>query len=1749
MASRLCVKRKYDKKRRRTLTEKLMRNHTGQSETVGIHFGVEQGTVSKARGRRTKMSGNASRGILLRSVLERGEKRKAIPSINSSVSQTLNERGGEKSNLPLIETSVNLKKEKSILLRSVLERWEKRKAIPSINLSVTQTVNDRGEEKLNFPFIETSDSHKKVINHSLFYPTTKTMYSVTDCEEIPNNSKNIDKIVPYYSRSSLLHREVHRKKFIEQKGDVDFLNPRNTRKRKERRRYIEETESPIRKRRLMRVQSRRTIKTGNRVTTTSALDHPRSATPIYSNLTNIPGANIETRREHPYFKKLARELHREGEASINEPVGAMDRRVGRGRTDARNRASEAELDENEHQGNMEHDRMRENNTGVNSLSDNPSGSDNDSYEGRESVHEARLGEMSCVCQHCGARYFREEAPRGKYTKCCNRGKVIIERLADVPDIFQELLGGNTEESKKFIKNARAYNNSLSLASMGVNFRRLNDRGPRCLTVNGRIMHYGVPLYTEEGVPARFAQLYFIDPQEAQTLRTIRGFGTDPQLMMRLGEFLKESNELVKSYEMLEEKITTEISSTGFEPDDVVMWFVNDSRYASSEFRSRRLSNATSVPVCNEVAIVFSHRDGQPDLKRDLQIYPRRKNPEILNQFASVCDPMCYIILFPTGSDRGWSFRRHGDSGVSLMDYYSFRMAIRVNDFNILHRAGDLSGQFWIDAYMKYEANKLRWYELNQVRIRAETYAGLHDYVNNRSDQIGGRPGRRVILPSTFSGSNRNMYNRYLDSMALVRKFTKPDLFITITTNPKWEDIRDNLMYPGQSPLQRWDLIARVFSLKLKALLSEIVDKKLFGRCVAWNYSIEFQKRGLPHCHLLIYLADSDKLRTPLDIDRHISAELPDPNIDPVLHSIILNHNVHGPCGYMNPSSICMQTSNECTKRFPKEFSHETIVGSSGYPQYKRSSNQSFQKGIFTLDNRWIVPYSPYLSRKFNCHINVESCISVTSIKYINKYINKQGYDCCSVRAGAFGESILDYNEIEAFINLRYVGPSEALWRILSLKMHDMSHSVQFLSVHLPHEEIVTFIEGEERRALEQMRITTLTAWFALNQTDPDSRDLRYTDITDKYWFTQSKKWQKRKKKFSHPQIGRLGMVPPSNRECFALRQLLLHVRGAKNFEDLKRDQRNAESTVYSTFYAAAVAYGLLQDDREWERILREAALIQFPLQLRQLFVLILLYGNPTNPVELWNQFKDDLVDVHNNSVNDDDLYRQALSEINTNLYSSNSSMSLSSFGFSTEQYTLPHIEEVDSIPIPEQSEVEQSENQLTEEQREIYGTVNSGLMGTLDLSRSLLYVDGPGGTGKSFLFNAILLKAVSLQKRVLPLAFTGIAATLLRGGRTIHSSFGIPVNQSNTMRSSIRATTRDGIRLRNADLLLIDEATLVPAAMLDAIDEILRDLCESELPFAGKVVVLGGDFRQCLPVLKHGSRDQIVANCIRSSRVWPLLRTFRLTKNLRSLGENESFPTWLLRVGSGVEGPDVEIPMQCIVRTEGELILKVFQGLLDPRYSSYLVRRTILTTKNETALRINRSVLENFNGVARTYISMDTADTDDDTDPNMRFPTEYLNSIITGGLPPHILELKIGVPVILTRNLNVRRGLCNGTKLVVTRLFNDFIEATPLESTTPVLIPRITISENNRDLPFLLKRHQIPVRLAFCLTINKSQGQTYDEVGLHIQNECFAHGQLYVALSRSRSLGNIHVFKEEIPDYSLITSQRAKNIVYSEVLH
>lgn len=1354
------------------------------------------------------------------------------------------------------------------------------------------------------------------------------------------------------------------------------------------------------------------------------------------------------------------------------------------------------------------------------------------------VEEHSLGLMDRVCPDCNAFFFQAEAVKGKYTKCCNSGKTIIEPLPDVPPFLEHLLKGESEESKRFMKNSRNYNNGLALCSMGFNYRKFDTPGVHSLVVNGQVMHYSVPLYAHGDAREKFAQLYFIDPTVATRYRQ---YGRpmrecDASIMRGLDSMLRESNQLLRSYQMLHEYIECERSRSGREPDSLSLCFINDATYSSNAYQNARLQTLNSPPVCDEVAVIFDHNDGAPPYKRDLCVYPWGEKPHQISPYTSLCDPLCYILLFPYGTERGWSIRRKIESGVTLMKFYAYRCAVR-NDFSTIHRFGSLSLQYWLDGYIKCEADRLEWIKRNQATIRAETYSGVHDFVSNFAAENHARIGKRVILPSGFCGSNRNMYKRYLDSMALVQHFGKPDLFITMTTNPSWGDISSNTLFDGQDAYHRPDLIARVFNSKLKSLLHEIVDESIFGSCIAYNYSIEFQKRGLPHAHILIYLHDKDKLRTKDDIDKYISAEIPSPSADPVLHNIILTHNIHGPCGDLNPSAQCMNDNGECVRKFPKNFCDETIVSDHGFPIYRRRSGSEYRVGRYTIDNNFVVPYSPYLSRRYNCHINVESCLSVKSIKYINKYINKQGYDCCTIRIDDDGQRTADYSEIDAYLNMRYVGPSEAIWRLLSFKMHDTSHAVEVLAVHLPRQNIVTFIEGNEAHALQANRPTTLMAWFELNKKSFHARSLLYTEVIKYYRFNKPTAfWVRRLKGQQHPSISRLCAVQPVDRERYALRVLLLNVRGAMSFDDLKRDASTGH--VHETFQGAAVANGLLKDDLEWTKCLREASLIYMPSQMRSLFATILIHCNPSNPIRLWSQFQEHMIDPVDDA--DDTHYDKALNLINIEIQSANPRLNLRDYGLSFPDITSLTAEVVHDNY--ENGLIEQVQS-LNLDQRRIYENVLSAVDGDKNFGK-LYYIDGPGGTGKSYLLNIIIRSLTENDKIVLATAFTGIAATLLKGGKTVHSSFGIPVTSRQITTVNITCNSREGKRLKAADLIIVDEATLISSAVLDTIDLTLRDvMLDNSTPFGGKTILLSGDFRQCLPIINKGDRSRIVSNTIKCSKHWPLFKIETLSHNMRAVSGESNFCRWLLDIGSGACGERVQIPHECLVTQESDLIESVYGNVLNSSLCNLFLNRAILCTTNEKSIELNDRIVNMFEGTSQYYVSIDTAECDDGTVPTMRFPTEYLNSVLTSGLPPHRLQLKIGVPVVLIRNLNVSRGLCNGTKLIVTKLRKNFIEARKINSNEAVIIPRITVMDKETDLPFVLKRHQLPVRLAFCLTINKSQGQTFDKVGLHLQKQCFTHGQLYVAMSRARSFDGISVYTGEQSDDSSLTS----NVVYQEI--
>lgn len=176
-----------------------------------------------------------------------------------------------------------------------------------------------------------------------------------------------------------------------------------------------------------------------------------------------------------------------------------------------------------------------------------------------------------------------------------------------------------------------------------------------------------------------------------------------------------------------------------------------------------------------------------------------------------------------------------------------------------------------------------------------------------------------------------MQQRFQDSLAIARYYKKVDIFLTMTCNPQWPEITRELR-PHETPYDRPDLVARVFQMKKKALLKDILQDGVLGKAVAHVYTIEFQKRGLPHMHLLLFFDNPHKLFTAEEIDKLISAKWPDPVTEPLLFETVKTRMVHGPCGAANPNAPCMDPETKtCTKHFPKQFTDHTNLDVNGYP--------------------------------------------------------------------------------------------------------------------------------------------------------------------------------------------------------------------------------------------------------------------------------------------------------------------------------------------------------------------------------------------------------------------------------------------------------------------------------------------------------------------------------------------------------------------------------------------------------------------------------------------------------------------------------------------------------------------------------------------------------------------------------------------------------------------------------------------------
>ncbi|XP_049315830.1 uncharacterized protein LOC125779235 [Bactrocera dorsalis] len=791
--------------------------------------------------------------------------------------------------------------------------------------------------------------------------------------------------------------------------------------------------------------------------------------------------------------------------------------------------------------------------------------------------------MDKLCPYCHALKFRNETPG----MCCASGKVLLPPLPTPPEPLISLLAGDSDNSKIFLRKIRKFNSCFQMTSFGAtkicDLASDGRNSKPTFKIQGQVYHKIGSLMPMPDDNPKYLQIYFMGScEERVTTRCQYNFieqAEERAIVILLENFLETQNKLIQLFKRVSPQLLSDNYQIVIKADKV----------PSGEHAGR-----FNAPTVDEVAVIMV---GDPVENRAIKITRRDNTISMISDLHRSYDALQYPLIFWQGQDEYQlnikqcdpNTGNTRDKKVSLMNYYASRLMIRNNQDNYILRYRQLFHQYIVDMYAKIESERLRFIRYNQQKLRSEEYIHLRDaIVGNIDGNLNPNDiGNAFILPSSYIGSPRNMQEYIQDAMTYVRNYGRPDLFITFTCNPNWEDIQ-TLLLPGQQAIHRHDITARVFKQKLKSLIDFIVKYSVFGNTRCWLYSIEWQKRGLPHAHILVWF--KDKIR-PEEIDQIISAEIPDPSIDRELFDVFTNQMIHGPCGTFNMASPCME-NGKCKKHFPKNYTNDTITDTDGYPMYRRRNvangghtftiRQSNNTNQVEIGNQWVVPYSPLLSKTYKAHINVELCSSVKSIKYICKYVNK-GSDLAVIEL----QNLNKNDEITRYQMGRYISSNEAIWHTLSFPIHERYPSVQHLAVHLENGQRAYFTEENVlQRALEAPK-TTLTEFFTLCQKPgilgQFAKTLLYTDVPRYFtWNKSGKKWEPWKQGKPHLSItgifkaktlGRLYTVHPKQRECFYLRLLLVNVPGPTSFKFL----RTVNARVFNTYQDACRELQLLED--------------------------------------------------------------------------------------------------------------------------------------------------------------------------------------------------------------------------------------------------------------------------------------------------------------------------------------------------------------------------------------------------------------------------------------------------------------------------------------------------------------------------------------------------------------------------------------------
>ncbi|RID47497.1 hypothetical protein BRARA_I04085, partial [Brassica rapa] len=551
------------------------------------------------------------------------------------------------------------------------------------------------------------------------------------------------------------------------------------------------------------------------------------------------------------------------------------------------------------------------------------------------------------CTKCGALMWTSEST-GKdfktgeltFTICCNHGQIKLPPINQPPPMLEELL-----QQRWFRDTIRVYNSVLAFTSIGMkmDYTVVNAPGPYTIRIQGQTHHRIGSLLPRQGRPPEYLQLYIFDTgnEVRNRLNAMGQTSTEGNLdettLARLIEMLDENNCLAKLFRRARD-------------------YYEDS---GQEFNIRLLSDKGKgkeydLPSTSEVAGLIVGDMSSTIGVRDIVVQFQSDTLQQIRDDHPLYMSLQYPLLFPHG-EYGFhpEISLHLETGTSrtrqfltIRQYYAAQIQTRLNQGMTLVKGGRLLHQYVVDVYTAIEEDRLRWARNNQDVLRAELYSNVLDAVS-KGDTDAKVIGQRFILPPSFTGGPRYLVEKYHDAMAICREYGNPDLFITMTANPNWREIKEHLeIYGGDSPNDRPDI--------------------------------------------------------------------------------------------------------ECRK-YPRPYNDSTSIDKSGYVLYRRrrNENESVVKSGATLNNTFVVPHNVNLLKKYEAHINVEWCNRTSAVKYLFKYITK-GVDRASaviekgntattsdtVASGEPKEKVIKQrNEIQEYIEARYLSACEAMWRTFAFHIH------------------------------------------------------------------------------------------------------------------------------------------------------------------------------------------------------------------------------------------------------------------------------------------------------------------------------------------------------------------------------------------------------------------------------------------------------------------------------------------------------------------------------------------------------------------------------------------------------------------------------------------------------------------------------------------------------------------------------------------